>query len=496
MISNCSHDENGRYSGGRPGDQTGGEWTIREWYNRPWNCVLRHPDPAVRKLHADMARAAALNNCVGYCQAHRETFGAALKAAGDDPAKITTPCETDCSKGVIDITEAIGRKMGLPELEHIAATYTGNMRAAYRAAGYMVLTDRKYLTSPDYLLAGDIPLNDAHHVTTNLDDGVNVKGASSASAGDQGGSLKAEAEFTAIVTGTGSEGLTVRSWAGTENAGVSFSPLAEGEEIGVCDTVKTAAGDPWYYIRKKINGVYKYGFACAKYISKKTESKTAEKKSEEEAIYKFLREKMGLNIAAACGVLANIQSESSFIPDIWNSSKTSYGLCQWTGPREKNLRSYCAEHGFNASTAAGQLEFLRYELEGDYKAVLNTLKRVSLSSSGAYSAGYQFCKKFEIPADTTARSRQRGTLARKAYWPKYSKAVKDAAGRFRAGDAIKVNGTVTANGNGTGNAIRFKGERMYITDFVDKTVYKNYIGVGYTPGERIGWAAPTILKKI
>lgn len=44
MISNCGHDENNRYSGGKAGDQTGTEWRVINWYNRPWKCVLRHPD--------------------------------------------------------------------------------------------------------------------------------------------------------------------------------------------------------------------------------------------------------------------------------------------------------------------------------------------------------------------------------------------------------------------------------------------------------------------
>lgn len=28
MISNCGHDENNRYSGGKAGDQTGTEWRV------------------------------------------------------------------------------------------------------------------------------------------------------------------------------------------------------------------------------------------------------------------------------------------------------------------------------------------------------------------------------------------------------------------------------------------------------------------------------------
>lgn len=42
LISNSGHDENGKYSGGKAGDQTGTEWALIPWYNRPWKCVLRH----------------------------------------------------------------------------------------------------------------------------------------------------------------------------------------------------------------------------------------------------------------------------------------------------------------------------------------------------------------------------------------------------------------------------------------------------------------------
>lgn len=181
-ISNCGGDENGRISGGKAGDQTGKEWCLRAWYNRPWSCVLRHPDATVRQYHADMAEAAAKNDLIGYDQGQRDTFGVQLKAAGDDPAKIKVACEADCSKGVIDITKAIGRKTGRKELQNIQATYTGNMRAAYKAAGYQVLTASKYLTSPDYLLPGDILLNDSHHTATNITKGAKADGGSTPAA--------------------------------------------------------------------------------------------------------------------------------------------------------------------------------------------------------------------------------------------------------------------------------------------------------------------------
>ena len=66
LISNSGHDENGKYSGGKAGDQTGTEWALIPWYNRPWKCVLRHPDAEVRAKLAELGIKAAKNDLVGY----------------------------------------------------------------------------------------------------------------------------------------------------------------------------------------------------------------------------------------------------------------------------------------------------------------------------------------------------------------------------------------------------------------------------------------------
>ena len=172
MISNCGHDENGKYSGGAAGDQTGAEWEIRTWYNRPWNCVLRHPDRNVGNMLADLARKAAQNNLVGYDQNQRGTYWQHLKASNYDPAQITVKCEADCSSGVAANVKAAGYKLGIKALQNVSADcYTGNLRAALKAAGFEALTDSKYLTSDAYLLPGDILLYEGHHTATNLDTG-------------------------------------------------------------------------------------------------------------------------------------------------------------------------------------------------------------------------------------------------------------------------------------------------------------------------------------
>lgn len=170
-ISNSGSDEHGKYKGGKAGDQTGREWYIRDWYNYPWNCVLRHPLAEVRACLATMAVKAAENDNIGYDQLQRDDYGIELAKNDYDPSKIKKTVESDCSKGIIDNTKGTGHTLGIPELQNIKATYTGNMRAAYKAAGFYVLTESKYLTSSDYLLAGDILLNDKHHTCTVITNG-------------------------------------------------------------------------------------------------------------------------------------------------------------------------------------------------------------------------------------------------------------------------------------------------------------------------------------
>ena len=196
-ISNSGSDENGNYKGGAAGDNTGWEWQIRDWYNRPWNCVLRHPDPEVRACIADLATKAANNNKIGYDQYQRDTYWKELQKAGYDPSKITTACESDCSAGVIANIKAAGYILGKPELQNITCTYTGNMRAGLKAAGFACLTDSKYLTSSAFLVAGDVLLTDKHHTATAVTNGIQSDGSIPAAAtmpllkkGSQGEAVK------------------------------------------------------------------------------------------------------------------------------------------------------------------------------------------------------------------------------------------------------------------------------------------------------------------
>ena len=140
------------------------------------------------------------------------------------------------------------------------------------------------------------------------------------------------------------------------------------------------------------------------------------KYTNEEKCYLFLTREMGLNSAAACGVLSNIRSESSFNP---NCGGSYYGLCQWGGGRLTALKKFCSDNGYDYTTVEGQMRYLAYELKNSYPSVLKALQAVSNSPEGAYQAAYTFCYDYERPAAKATASVKRGNTAKDTYYPKY-----------------------------------------------------------------------------
>lgn len=95
--------------------------------------------------------------------------------------------------------------------------------------------------------------------TTNSSTAPAAGTGGSTGSGSSSGGLSRETKWTGRTTTT----LNVRTWAGKEYDECSFSPLSDGEEISICDEVKAANGDKWYYIKNKAG---KYGFVSAAYV--------------------------------------------------------------------------------------------------------------------------------------------------------------------------------------------------------------------------------------
>ena len=346
-MSNCGHDENGRYHGGKEGDQTGTEWYLRSWYSYPWNYVIRWKDRTLANLYADLSIEAANNNLIGYDQYERNTFWAHLKASNYRPAQITIACETDCSAGTIALIKAVGYLKGIPELQKCNATYTGDMMNYFKSTNgqkYFTILTGKYLTNSSYAMRGDINLNTAHHVNITVDNGVNCGLTSTTTptntknyltVGDTGDAVKTlqtklnkvgyklnvdgiygdntlkavksfqtkykkELEVDGVAgkntiskldsviaaqnkktsSTTSKAPSKVRKFVGKVNKNnapvrknpgkkyaqlTSYPTLNKGNLIDVCDTVKSASGNDWYYIC--IGGKI-YGYIYSEHIDK------------------------------------------------------------------------------------------------------------------------------------------------------------------------------------------------------------------------------------
>ena len=137
-------------------------------------------------------------------------------------------------------------------------------------------------------------------------------------------------------------------------------------------------------------------------------------------IFKFLTTYMGMNAAGACGVLGNMETESGLMPDTMEYGYTwetgaGYGLIQWTnvegntrlrtsdaqneisagqpyrpvrGHRRTNLKNWCTANNYDYQSLAGQLYFLKFELEGEnyYARAISQMRAVPNTLEGTKKA--------------------------------------------------------------------------------------------------------------
>lgn len=150
-----------------------------------------------------------------------------------------------------------------------------------------------------------------------------------------------------------------------------------------------------------------------------TAVKTVTDNGNEPLIYSFLTEEMGLNSAAACGILANVYRECRFNEKAEGANGLSYGICQWYNGNYERLVTYCEDNGYDYRTLAAQLYFLRYDLKSRFGKLLNMLLSAPDTAEGAYQAAYDFCYNYERPKNYQNASESRGELSRDTFWPVY-----------------------------------------------------------------------------
>ena len=153
--------DSGRNGKAKPGDQTGNEVAITDWYSKPWGTMLRFPDKNAADRVMKIAVKLANSNLVGYDQLGRNTLYQALKVYNFDVDRYIASgvkTETDCSAFVYACWCCV-----LSELRSDGnAPTTSNMVKFYKTHGFTSYNNGR-LTDPEYLLNGDIVVKEGSH---------------------------------------------------------------------------------------------------------------------------------------------------------------------------------------------------------------------------------------------------------------------------------------------------------------------------------------------
>ena len=149
-IGSARIDENGNAHGGRAGDQSGKEVSTQAWYrhSKGWR-VLRCTDEAKAEKIARAMQAACDNANIGYDQYQRDTLYNAAKPLGFDPARVDTPCETDCSA----LVRVCCAYAGIP-VDNFRTTNEAGV--LLRSGAFTELKESRYADQSAYLRRGDI----------------------------------------------------------------------------------------------------------------------------------------------------------------------------------------------------------------------------------------------------------------------------------------------------------------------------------------------------
>ena len=159
-------DENGKARGGKPGDQTGREIRVAEWYDRDggWMVYLECTDPLLAEAAAYNAQLIAEDGSFGYNQDDRWSgYDAIIRGGSIDEAET---CDFDCSSLCIAAYILAGLDMK-PE------GYTGNMERLFLETGkFRSYDDAAHLKSSSLAKRGGMYLMPKAHVLMMLEDGV------------------------------------------------------------------------------------------------------------------------------------------------------------------------------------------------------------------------------------------------------------------------------------------------------------------------------------
>lgn len=265
-VVNASIGENGSIHGGAPGDQTGREVRVQQWYSRPWDLMLRWTDPTQASQAASIAAALANSNLVGYNQDSRNSLYRALKANNFDvnayiASGTLTNC--DCSSFVYACYACV-----LPDIRYDGnAPSTDEMYDVYTSWGFLPFRAAMYLDSPDYLHDGDILVYEGHHTVIAYNGGpapgptgdlIIKKKEVCATKGADSFDRKLAGKYTAVTD------LYLRNGPSILNSVLTVIP--EGHAVYNYGYYTDTLGKRWLYVQMRKSDTLYTGFASGKYL--------------------------------------------------------------------------------------------------------------------------------------------------------------------------------------------------------------------------------------
>lgn len=280
-IGHASISENGTIYG-KAGDSTKREVCTTNWWNKPWDFVAIHPDENVREKHAAAVEAACANNNIGYCQADRNTLNTAAKAVKYNLAKVAKKCECDCSSLQNVCAVASGAK-GVTYSSSNGWT-TSTMKSKLKAAGYVIIEDKTYLTSSMYCVRGAIYVKAGSHTVCALGNGSKytkmlveagltavtkepVKTTTKKTEKVTASNAASEGPDKSLAgTYTATNGVHCRDGASTKHKSLCVIP--KGTKVKCYGYYGLNGTAKWLYVQFTYNGIQYTGFISAKYLKK------------------------------------------------------------------------------------------------------------------------------------------------------------------------------------------------------------------------------------
>ena len=216
-IGSARINEKGTTTGGKAGDQTGGEVSIQNYYlhKKGWY-VARAKQSGVAEKIAQAMEAACNNNHIGYCQAHRDGLRKAAVKYNYNLGKVTVDVEVDCSALVRVCCLYAGISVGDFNTE-------SELEALRKTGQFEILKDDKHCNSSTYLKRGDILVTRTKgHTVVVLDNGFGVTGTKT--------QVSAGTYTVGQVYTTRVDDLSVRTSPGTNNPEKSYAELSSNAQ--------------------------------------------------------------------------------------------------------------------------------------------------------------------------------------------------------------------------------------------------------------------------